>query len=63
MREVTAYASDDGKVYATAREAAEADARAALRALDNFKEETILMLIKNAGPIVAALSSLAEQVQ
>lgn len=63
MREVTAYASEDGKVYATEREAAEADARLKLRQLDNFREETIVMLIKNAPAIVKALSGLAEVAQ
>lgn len=60
MREVTAYASDDGRVYATPVEAAEADARAVLKKLDAFKEETVNAIVRNAASIVAALAPLAE---
>lgn len=60
MREVTAYAANDGRVYATRAEAAEADARAALKQLDLLKEETINFLVKNVAAIVAAISPLAE---
>lgn len=60
MREVTAYASDDGQVYATPAEAAEADARAALNELGLLKGETINFIIKNAAAIVAAVSGLAQ---
>jgi hypothetical protein len=63
MREVTAYASDDGRVYATAAEAAEADARLALKQLDLFKEDSINVMVKNASAIVAALATLAEHRQ
>lgn len=63
MREVTAYASDDGRVYSTPAEAAEADARMALTGLSLFKEDTVNVMVKNAAAIVRALSTLAEHAQ
>lgn len=61
VREVNAFAADDGTVFASHGEAARHDAEAKLKSLNLFKIETISTIIKNAPAICDALNSLLDE--
>lgn len=60
VKEVKAWAAEDGSIHATQLDAAKHDARLQLQGPDKFKHETINAMIDNAELVVAALRPLAE---
>ena len=61
VSEVTAFAASDGTVFATHGQAARHDAETKMKAIGQFKHETITAIIANAPAIVDALSSLLDE--
>lgn len=61
VREVQAYAADDGTVFSSHGEAARHDAFNKLKAANLFKHETITAIINNAAIICDALNSLLDE--
>jgi hypothetical protein len=59
VKQVTAWAADDGKMFATEREAALHDARENLKALGIFNEASINAICTRADEVSAAVSSYA----
>lgn len=61
VREVQAFAADDGTVFPTHGEAAKHDAFQKLKMSGVFKHETINAIIANAPLICDALTSLLDE--
>jgi len=61
VSEVTAYAASDGTVFGTHGQAARHDAEIKLKAIGQFKHETINAIINNAPAICDALNSLLDE--
>ena len=60
VREVTAFAAEDGSIHNSKQAAMEADAALKLKKLDIFNHGTILAVIANASKVVDAIGELAE---
>lgn len=58
VTEVTAFAARDGSLHTTKRDAAEADARLALKVLGIFNEGTVAAVVQHADEIYDALLPL-----
>lgn len=58
VKQITAWAAEDGKVFSTESEAAEHDVRVKLKALNIFNEGSINAIMANAASLRRILATL-----